>query len=39
MKIFKYERKGDIRKTYILGLPVATRKRSVYANGGGGLSM
>ena len=35
MKILKHKRNGNVRKTYFLGIPIATRIRVVYARGGG----
>lgn len=34
MKILKHKRNGNVRKTYFLGIPIATRIRVVYARGG-----
>lgn len=39
MSIFKHKKEGNVRKTYFLGIPVASRIRVVYARGGGALSM
>lgn len=35
MKILEHRRNGDFRKTYFLGIPIASRIRNVYARGGG----
>lgn len=35
MSIFKHKKEGNVRKTYFLGIPVASRIRVVYARGGG----